>query len=164
MYGREGKKRRREEGRARVRGCEGALRLWGVVVVVVRAANGRGVNKGVREGCGSKMNTVRIFTMQAMAKGDLRWSAVVVATKRCGPVAKKVWRQRKGSFLCSPKGKTGGEECRCVLPAFAGWRERGLVVDVALLRVDCVMPFRQLSQPMNDWVVFLILWLERCGW
>ena len=105
------------------------------------------------------MNTVRIFTIQAMVKDDLRWSAVV-ATKRCGPVAKKVWRQREGSFLCSPKGKTWGRECRCVLPASAGWRERGLVVDVALPRVDCVMLFWQLSQPMNDWLVFLILWLK----
>ena len=118
-------KKKEKGGRARVRGYEGALRLMGVVVVVVRAANGRGVNKGVREGCGSKMKTLCIFTIQAMAKGDLRWSAVVVATKRCGPVARKVWRQQKGSFLCSPKGKKlGGKSVGVSCPLLlAGGKE-----------------------------------------
>jgi len=49
MYEREGRKGEGEEERARVRGCEGALRLGGWLWLwVVRAANGRGVNKGVK--------------------------------------------------------------------------------------------------------------------
>lgn len=77
----------------------------GVVMVVVRAANGRGVNKGAREGCGSKMDGLPSVSLRYKLWQKMSCSCYETVRSRC----QKSVAATKGELSLFSKRKNWGE-------------------------------------------------------